>query len=51
MLSDQTLRLFTQCTRKTQLSLVLGRQGPASFAGKVKLEKIINHETIRRLAG
>lgn len=34
MLSDQTLRLFTQCTHKTQLSLVLGRHSPASFAGE-----------------
>jgi hypothetical protein len=51
MLPDQTLHLFIHCTHKTQLSLVLGRNGPAPLLGKVKLEKIINHETIRRLAG
>lgn len=34
MLPDQTLHLFTRCTHKTRLSLVLGRNSPAPCAGE-----------------
>lgn len=39
MLPDQTLHLFTQCTHKTQLSLVLGRNSPAPYAGEGEAEE------------
>lgn len=51
---DQTLHLFTQRIYKTELSLEPWG-GPSLFfpssLEKVKLKKIIKHETMRRLAG
>lgn len=51
MLTDQTLCLFTQCTHKNSAFISAGEEESLPSLGKVKLEKIINHETIRRLAG